>query len=242
MSHSTSAYLPALKVHELYGIARSTLRTWAEDGKVEALRAGGDGKRLYKLADVERVLGVDSAKKAQTKRQPVCYARVSSAHQRPDLERQVAFLKQHYPTHTIYQDVGSGLNFKRPHFVALLDAVHAGTISEIVVTDKDRLCRFGTELVQWVLAKAGTKLVVHGADVQKPADEPDYNHELSDDIISSITFFTARSNGQRSARNSKRRREDAEAKPEEGETHPVATTRAKTSSGKSKENPPLSNH
>jgi len=235
MSHSTSAYLPALKVHELYGIARSTLRTWAEDGKVEALRAGGDGKRLYKLADIERVLGVDSAKKTKTERQPVCYARVSSAHQRPDLERQVAFLKQHYPTHTIYQDVGSGLNFKRPHFVALLDAVHAGTVSEIVVTDKDRLCRFGADLVQWLLAKAGTKLVVHGTDVQLPADEPDYNHELSDDIISIITFFTARSNGQRSARNHKRRREDAAH--QEGEAQ---QKRTKTSSGKSKEDPPLS--
>lgn len=234
MSHVSSEYLPAAKVYELYAVARGTLRLWAEAGKVEALRIGSSGKRLYKLVDIERILGFD-IKKAQAKRQCVCYARVSSHHQKADLERQVAFLQQHYPAHTIYQDIGSGLNFKRPHFVALLDAVHAGTVSEIVVTDKDRLCRFGAELVQWLLDKAGTKLVVHSTDVQQPTDEPDYNHELSDDIISIITFFTARSNGQRSARNHKRRREDAEAN-QESETQ---QKRSKTSSRKSQEDPPL---
>lgn len=216
MSHVSSAYLPAIKVYELYAVARSTLRAWAEEGKVEALRAhGGDGKRLYKLADVERVLGVDANKKARTERQRVCYARVSSQHQRADLDRQVAFLRAHYPDHIVYQDVGSGLNFKRARFCALLDAVHAGTVSEIVVTDKDRLCRFGADLVQWLLDKAGTRLVVHSDAVERSAgadaDEPDYGHELSDDIISIITFFTARSNGQRAARNRKRRRADDEA-------------------------------
>jgi len=235
MSHTSSEYLPAAKVHELYAVARGTLRLWAEAGKVEALRIGSSGKRLYKLADIERVLGVDT-QKAQEKRLRICYARVSSQHQRPDLERQVAFLKQHYPSHTIYQDIGSGLNFKRTHFVALLDAVHAGTVAEIVVTDKDRLCRFGSDLVQWLLDKAGTRLVVHSDAVAQPADEPDYNHELSDDIISIITFFTARSNGQRSARNHKRRLNDATH--EEGEALHVPK-RAKTSSGSHEEDPDL---
>jgi putative resolvase len=209
MSHAPSEYLPAAKVHELYAVARGTLRQWAESGKIDALRIGSSGKRLYKLADIERVLGVDTAK-AQEKRLKVCYARVSSQHQRSDLERQRAFLRQHYPQR---QHIGSGLNFKRPHFVALLDAVYAGTVGKIVVTDKDRLCRFGADLVQWLLDKAGTRLVVHSDALERPpsGDEPDYNHELSDDIISIITFFTARSNGQRAARNRKRRRDDATA-------------------------------
>lgn len=208
-------YLPAKHVQLRYAISRGTLRAWAEAGRVGALRAGGDGKRLYKLSDIEALLGVkpdDVGEKAQP-RQRVCYARVSSEHQRGDLERQIAFLQRHYPEHTLYSDVGSGLNFKRRQFVALLDAVYGGTISEIVVTDKDRLCRFGVDLVQWLLDKTGTKLMVHSDDVGAVADtdNPDVNHELGDDIISVITFFTARSNGQRSARNSKRRREDAAA-------------------------------
>jgi predicted site-specific integrase-resolvase len=211
MSHAPSSeYLPAQKVYARYAVARGTLRLWAQAGKIEALRVGENGKRLYKLADIERVLGVDAAK-AQAKRVRVCYARVSSEHQRADLDRQVAFLKQHYPEHELYSDVGSGLNFKRLRFVALLDAVHAGTVAEVVVTDKDRLCRFGSELLQWLFDKADTKLVVHSDGVAADAGEPDRHHELADDILSIVTFFTARSNGQRSARNRKRRRDDAEA-------------------------------
>lgn len=238
-----SEYLPAAKVYQLYAVSRSTLRTWADGGKVEALRANGDGKRLYKLADIEHVLGVDSDKKAQEERKRVCYVRVSSSKQRADLDRQVAFLQQHYPRHEIYRDIGSGLNFKRSHFVALLDAIHSGTVAEVVVTDKDRLCRFGNELVQWILDKAGTKLVVHGTPMEQPLDEPDFNHELSDDIISIITFFTARSNGQRSARNRKRRRADAETQGQETEDqeHKRRRKGSKASSGKNQEDPIIPN-
>jgi putative resolvase len=218
MSKVTSEYVPAAKVRNLYAISRSTLRTWAEDSKVEALRANGNGRRLYKLTDIEDILGVDHGNDNEKEEAKLCacYARVSSQHQRADLDRQIAFLQQHYPGHTIYHDIGSGLNFKRPQFVALLDAVYAGTVREIVVTDKDRLCRFGAELVQWLLGKAGTKLLVHSDTVERPgtSDEPDYNHELSDDILSIITFFTARHNGQRSARNRKRRRADDAANEE----------------------------
>ena len=207
-----ATYLPAVQVQKTYAISRSTLRAWAEAGKIHVLRAGGDGKRLYKLADIELILGVpEHEAKEDQQRRRVCYARVSSAHQRGDLERQSAFLRQEYPEHELIQETGSGLNFKRPRFVALLDAIHSGLVEELVVTDKDRLCRFGGDLMQWLLDKTGTRLVVHGQDVGEhdAAAEPDTNHELSDDIISIITFFTARHNGQRSARNRKRRREAA---------------------------------
>jgi len=206
----SSEYATAAHVHERYDIARSSLRAWAESGRIAALRVGGTGKRLYKLADIERILGIDEQEK-KTERIKACYTRVSSQHQRGDLERQCAFLQHHYPDHKLYSDVGSGLNFKRPQFKALLDAVHNNAVEEIVVTDKDRLCRFGTELVQWLLDKTDTKLVVHSDPASAGAigDESNYNHELSDDIISVISFFTARHNGQRAARNRKRRRQDA---------------------------------
>src|SRR4051812_24783392 len=105
----SSAYQPAKQVQKLYAVSRTTLRSWAEAGRVEALRANGDGKRLYKLTDIERILGVDARTQAPA-RERICYARVSSAKQRADLDRQIAFLQQHYPEHRVYSDVGSGLN------------------------------------------------------------------------------------------------------------------------------------
>ncbi len=143
-----SEYLPAAKVYKLYAIARARLSTWAETGKVEDLLANGGGKRLYKFTDIKHVLGVDSAKKTEEARQHVCYARINSTHQRADSDTQVAFVSTHYPTHRDYRDVGCGLNFKRPQFVALLDGVHTGTVDETVVTDKNRLCRVASDLVQ----------------------------------------------------------------------------------------------
>lgn len=141
-----------------------------------------------------------SSSEKEKERFSACYARVSSAKQHDDLERQCAYLQQHYPEHRLYRDTGSGLNFKRPQFLALLEQVHAGLVREIVVADKERLCRFGWELVEWILDKAGTRLVVHRPPdwTSDTNDNPDVNHELSDDIISVITFFTARHYGQRS--------------------------------------------
>jgi hypothetical protein len=70
------------------------------------------------------------------KKAKICYARVSSEHQRNDLEWQIANLRQHYPEYEIVSDIGSGLNWKRRGFVALLERIHTGGIEEVVVTRK----------------------------------------------------------------------------------------------------------
>lgn len=220
MAHASPEFVTVRHVQQTYQISRSALRSWAEAGKVRVLRPAGTGKRLYHLGDVERHLGISTEQQQKEKeRFSACYARVSSAKQHADLERQCAYLQQHYPEHRLYRDTGSGLNFKRPQFLSLLEQVHAGLVREIVVADKDRLCRFGWELVEWLLDKAGTRLVVHRppdwASGGTDSDNADVNHELSDDIISVITFFTARHYGQRSARNRKRRRDPVAAPGQE---------------------------
>ncbi len=54
-------------------------------------------------------------------------------------------LKDKYPQHEILQEVGSGVNFQRKGFQKLFDQICEGLVSEIVVMNKDRLCRFGYE-------------------------------------------------------------------------------------------------
>jgi predicted site-specific integrase-resolvase len=66
----------------------------------------------------------------------ICYARVSSEHQRNGLEQQIAILQQHYPEYEIVSDIDSGLNWKCKGFVALLEQVHTERIEEVVVTRK----------------------------------------------------------------------------------------------------------
>ncbi|GES75341.1 IS607 family transposase [Rhizophagus clarus] len=87
-------------------------------------------------------------------------------------------------------------------FVALLERIHAGGIEEV-----DQLCRFGSELVEWIFEKNGTQLVVLGTDVSAESNEAE---ELAEDLLAIITVFVAWHNGLRSAANRRRKRNVAQ--------------------------------
>jgi predicted site-specific integrase-resolvase len=106
---------------------------WANSRRIAIVRTPGR-KRLYSISDIQEIFGDDQQQSAQKTK--ICYARVSSEHQRDDLERQIKNLQQHYPEYEIISDIGSGLNWKRRGFVALLERIHAGGIEEVVVTRK----------------------------------------------------------------------------------------------------------
>ena len=111
------------------GVGAATLRRWDKDGKIKTMRTPG-GVRLYDLDSLE------------SERRKFIYARVSSRNQKDDLNSQLEHLKTRYPNHELIEDVGSGLNFKRKGFNALLELVLSGHVSEIVVAHRDRLCRY----------------------------------------------------------------------------------------------------
>jgi len=125
----------------------------------------------------------------------VCYARVSTKSQEKDLERQVEFLRERYPENRIVKDIGSGLNWKRKGLRALLEQILKGNINEIVVTYKDRLCRFGFELFKFIIEKQGGKIIVLCNDEESP------EQELTNDLISIITVFSSRIYGLRKYKN-----------------------------------------
>jgi hypothetical protein len=102
--------------------------------------------------------------------------------------------------------------------MALLDRVYEGKIQEVVVWNRDRLCRFGIELVQWLFQKANCKLLVHGQSVEQGGDATCLDHatsslELADDLLSIITVFVARNNGRRSAQKRRERSKPRESGP-----------------------------
>jgi predicted site-specific integrase-resolvase len=152
---------------------------------------------MYSLDDLHGLFG--QPKSNEPEKAKICYARVSSAHQKPDLERQVEDLHKAYPEHEIVQDIGSGLNWKRPGFKALLERVLGGNVDEVVVAHRDRLCRFAFELVEQIFQHYKVKLVVLNAYASPES-------ELSDDLLAITTVFVAKHNGQRSAANRKKRK------------------------------------
>jgi len=186
-------------IQKEYQISGGTLRLLADSGKIDCIRIGLKGKRLYDVSSLQKYLGVVPDKSVG--RKAVIYARVSSAHQKQDLLRQIEDLKRAYPDHEVISDVGSGLNYKRKGLRSLLEQTHSGAISEVVVAHKDRLARYGTELIEQLFSLGNTRLVV-----LNKLEGRDYKGELSDDLLAVTTFFVARHNGMRSAENKRRRK------------------------------------
>lgn len=123
------------------------------------------------------------------------YARVSSADQKTDLQRQMARLVEYATTHGMMvaksvSEVGSGLNGHRPRLLQLL---RDPSIATIVVEHRDRLVRFGAEYIETALAASNRRLVV--------VDETEMKDDLVQDMIDVLVSFCARLYGRRSARN-----------------------------------------
>lgn len=211
-----TCHRPARWFVQRYGVAPSTLAGWERRNIVTALRFPG-GKRLYDVASVARALD-DSpvlSSEPQQPRERVLYMRVSSAKQQHagDLERQLKALQEAYPGHDrVIRDVGSGVNFKRKGLHALLERCFQGLVGEVVVLHKDRLSRFAADLLEYVLAKNGAKLVVH-----RPCADPDIFGDLADDLLAITTHFVASHNGRRAAQHRRERRSQARARHEEGQ-------------------------
>lgn len=174
-------YAPSRQACKRLGIHRNTLQKWANAGRIDTIRTPG-GQRRY---DVDGFLGASAGVKL------VCYCRVSSAKQKDDLGRQVAVMQERFPRAEIVKDIGSGLNWKRKGLLALLERAVRGEKLEVVVAHRDRLARFGHEIVRWIIEQPGGKLVV----LDQATLSPDV--ELGQDLCAIIHVFSCRINGRR---------------------------------------------
>ncbi len=173
-------YVKTSIASEHFGVHPNTLRRWADSEQI----------KYYRSSNNTRFYWIEENKKNITKNDYV-YVRVSSSKQKDDLQRQADFMSQRYPKHKIIKDIGSGLNFKRKGLCRLLEKVQTGSVREIVVASKDRLCRFGYELIEQLCTQFNTKLVV------LKQNHSSREEELVEDILSIIQVFCCRLNGSR---------------------------------------------
>lgn len=171
---------------EFYGVSGNTMRRWGDTGVVECKRAPSGRRCYFVSAD-----GIFKKEVLQTKKNNYIYVRVSSSKQKPDLERQQAFLVDKYPDHIVIKDIGSGLNYKRRGLLKLLELCSQGTVAEVVVFSKDRMCRFGFELIEHLFSQNDAKIVVHEQIDKTPETE------FSEDILAILQVFACRWNGKR---------------------------------------------
>jgi len=176
------AYIPLRKAVEFLGLHPNTLRKYADEGKINYIKNEA-GQRLY---------DVDSYKRDAVAASIVCYCRVSSTKQKDDLERQVEFMQERHPSAEIVKDIGSGLNFKRKGLQSLLVRLMRGDKLTIVIACRDRLCRFGFELFQFMAEQNGGSIVVLSNPVHCPESE------LTADLLAILHVFSCRMHGLRS--------------------------------------------
>lgn len=176
-------WISTKKACEFYGVSPNTLRKWADNDKVVYKRSQGN-KRYYFIHS-------SNTKNDESVKQTFIYARVSSRKQMDDLERQVRFLNDKYPNAHIIKDIGSGLNYKRKGLFKLLELSNKGLVKEVIVSSKDRLCRFGFELLEWQFLQNNTKLMVLEQIDKSP------EQEFTEDILAILQIFACRWNGKR---------------------------------------------
>ncbi len=136
------------------GRSVETVRRWEREGKFTAKRLPS-GQRYFDESDVRALMGG-----APDKKVIVVYCRVSSAGQKDDLASQMAAMETYclagaIPVDEWIQEIGGGMNFKRKHFLTLVDRIQRGEILKLIVAHKDRLMRFGFDLFSHIAIENG---------------------------------------------------------------------------------------
>ena len=175
------------------GVSPSTLRRWEACGKLLPERTAG-GQRRYSASQLM------TQQTPHLQRKTVAYSRVSSHDQKKDLARQQEILSLYCAAkawqYEIISDLGSGMNYRKKGLRQLLNLIVSGQVERLVITHKDRLLRFGAELVFAVCETRDCEVVIINQ-----GDQPSFEEELAQDVLEIITVFSARLYGSRSRKN-----------------------------------------
>lgn len=180
------------------GVSAATLRRWEREGRLPPAQRTEGGRRRYDLAQ----LRPEHFHEPAVDRKTVAYARVSSHDQKADLERQKQVLELYCArqgwTFEVVADLGSGMNYNKKGLKRLLSAIIDGEVGRLVITHKDRLLRFGAELVFAMCEAKGVEVVI-----LNKGEDASFEEDLAKDVLEIITVFSARLYGSRSRKNQK---------------------------------------
>ena len=219
-------FVKGSKASKILGVHQRTLYQWEEKGWIETKRTKG-GMRLY---NIDKYLRETEKSKKKTKKEiifsddrydncddieEICekkrklfinYIRVSSLGQRDDLIRQEKMIMKKYPNNILIKDIGSGINLNRRGLRKIIYLAIEGKVKQLVVAHKDRLTRFGFDLIKDLIKKySDGKVIVLN---EKKDIEPEA--ELVKDVLQIMNVFVAKMNGMRKYSKNKKREKKSE--------------------------------
>ena len=187
------------KLSKELNVSKSSLRRWEKDGIISSLRTTGNHRR-YDENEIKNIIN------NQTLMQPsnntvCCYSRVSTHEQKNDLARQKQTLEMFCNKNGLkyfsIEDIGSALNYNKKGLNELIELIINKKISKIILTHKDRLVRFGYEIISNLCKHNNIEIVF----INQNVDNIDDNKEFVDDVLSIITHFSSKLYGKRSHKN-----------------------------------------
>ena len=181
-------------IHEfskILGVSAQTLRNWDNNGKLHPHHTTASGYRYYSEEQLNEVLHI----KPKNNRITIGYCRVSSPKQKDDLERQIenvrTYLLAKGEPFEIISDIGSGINYKKKGLQELIKRISENQVEKVVILYKDRLLRFGFELVEYLA-------MLHHCEIEIIDNtERTEQQELVEELVQMITVFSCKLQGKR---------------------------------------------
>ena len=176
---------------KILGVSAQTLRNWHKSGKLHPHHTSSNGYRYYSHEQLNQIMNI----KSNVNRITIGYCRVSSNKQKDDLERQVEnmnlYLTSQGKPFEIITDIGSGINYKKKGLKELIKLITQNKVDKVVVLYKDRLLRFGFELVEYIAN-------LYNCDIEIiDSTEKSEQQELVEDLVQIITVFSCKLQGKR---------------------------------------------
>jgi len=186
-------YLSIGEASRYCGLSISTLRRMEEDGRLKAHHRTFGRHRRYAIEQLNSLI----EQPCDDNREIVAYARVSTHKQKNDLklqeQRLQAYCDEHYASHVLISDLGSGLNYKKRGLVKLIKMILSRQVKTLVLNYKDRLLRFGSEIIFSLCHYFNVEVVILNQD-----KEASFEQEFAKDVLEVLTVFSAKLYGSRS--------------------------------------------
>ena len=184
-------YYSIREFSKILGVSAQTLRNWDNNGKLYPHHTTASGYRYYSEEQLNEVLHI----KPKNNRITMGYCRVSSPKQKEDLERQIenvrTYLLAKGEPFEIISDIGSGINYKKKGLQELIKRISENRVEKVVILYKDRLLRFGFELVEYLA-------MLHHCEIEIIDNtERTEQQELVEDLVQIITVFSCKLQGKK---------------------------------------------
>ncbi len=195
MKNIESKYVSIGEAADMLGLSVVTLRRYEKSGKLKSSFRTFGLHRRYDINDIRKLINP-----AKESKKTSCYARVSTHDQKKDLITQVDKLKNYcieskIENFEVIQDLGSGLNYKKKGFKQLLNFILTQKIDHLILNHKDRLLRFGSEIIFSICQFFNIKVTI----IEK--QDVDFENELVQNVLEIMTVFTSKLYGSRSHKN-----------------------------------------